>query len=206
MVEHCSGLHGGVHGVWCRGVLRSDVLLVQPRDDPPRGQKSREFSGVQQVNSGTSPLASALAGDAPEVSISRDLVKRGLWITPAVLIVGTVAAGGAGAASAGAALVLVLLNFSMAAGLIAVTAPISLGLMMGAILFGYILRLALITAAVLLVKDQSWVHLPVLGITIIVTHLGLLFWEMKYVAASLAFPGLRPNAQDSSSSTAAEKH
>ena len=86
------------------------------------------------------------------------------------------------------------------------TAPISLGLMMGAILFGYILRLALITVAVLLVKDQSWVHLPVLGITIIVTHLGLLFWEMKYVAASLAFPGLRPNAQDSSSSTAAEKH
>jgi hypothetical protein len=158
------------------------------------------------VNSGTSPLASALAGDAPEVSISRDLVKRGLWITPAVLIAGTVAAGAGGAASAGAALVLVLLNFSMAAGLIAITAPISLGLMMGAILFGYILRLALITIAVLLVKDQSWVHLPVLGITIIVTHLGLLFWEMKYVAASLAFPGLRPNAQDSSSSTAAEKH
>ena len=158
------------------------------------------------MNSGTSPLASALAGEAPEVSISRDLVKRGLWIAPVVLIVGAVADGGGGAASAGAALVLVLLNFSMAAGLIALTAPISLGLMMGAILFGYILRLALITVAVLLVKDQAWVSLPVLGITIIVTHLGLLFWEMKYVAASLAFPGLRPDAQECSPSSAAEKH
>ena len=31
-----------------------------------------------------------------------------------------------------------------------------------------------------------------LGITIIVTHLGLLFWEMKYISASLAFPALKP--------------
>ena len=26
----------------------------------------------------------------------------------------------------------------------------------------------------------------------IVTHLGLLFWETRYVSASLAFPGLKP--------------
>jgi hypothetical protein len=35
-----------------------------------------------------------------------------------------------------------------------------------------------------------------LGITIIVTHLGLLFWEMKFVSASLAFPGLKPKTQE----------
>jgi hypothetical protein len=29
-------------------------------------------------------------------------------------------------------------------------------------------------------------------LTIIVTHLGLLVWEMRFVAASLAFPGLKP--------------
>jgi hypothetical protein len=64
------------------------------------------------------------------------------------------------------------------------------------VLFGYLLRLGLIAIAIILVKDASWVSLPALGITIIVTHLGLLFWEMKYVAASLAFPGLKPNAQE----------
>ena len=32
-----------------------------------------------------------------------------------------------------------------------------------------------------------------LGLTIIVTHLGLLFWELRYVSASLAFPGLKPS-------------
>ena len=32
---------------------------------------------------------------------------------------------------------------------------------------------------------------PALGATIIATHLGLLFWELKYVAISLAQPGLK---------------
>ena len=71
-------------------------------------------------------------------------------------------------------------------------ARISLGLMMGATLFGYLIRLGLIFLAVYLVKDASWISLPALGATIIVTHLGLLFWEMKYVAISLAAPGLKP--------------
>ena len=59
-------------------------------------------------------------------------------------------------------------------------------------LFGYIFRLAVITVAVLSVKDQFWVKLVPLGLTLIVTHLGLLFWETRHVAVSLAFPGLKP--------------
>jgi len=43
-----------------------------------------------------------------------------------------------------------------------------------------------------MVKDAGWISLPALGSTIIVTHLGLLFWEMKYVAISLSHPGLKP--------------
>ena len=158
------------------------------------------------MTSGSSPLAMAVAGEAPEVSISKDLVKRGLIATPVLVLLGAVAAGGDGAWSAAFAIALILLNFSMAAWLISVTARISLGLMMGAILFGYILRLALITLAVLLVKDMSWVSIPVLGVTIIVTHLGLLFWEMKYVAASLAFPGLKPDVAEWRASRAPENH
>ena len=65
--------------------------------------------------------------------------------------------------------------------------------MMGAVLFGYLIRLGLIFLAVLFVKDAGWISLPALGTTIIVTHLGLLVWEMKYVAISLAYPGLKPS-------------
>ena len=61
--------------------------------------------------------------------------------------------------------------------------------MMGGVLFGYLIRLGLIFLAVWLVKDAGWISLPALGATIIVTHLGLLVWELKYVAISLAYPG-----------------
>ena len=100
--------------------------------------------------------------------------------------------GLAGASSSAYAVALVLVNFTLAAALIAMSARISLGMMMGAILFGYLLRLGLIFAAVLLVKDAGWISLPALGATIIVTHLGLLLWEMRFLALSLAHPGLKP--------------
>jgi hypothetical protein len=67
--------------------------------------------------------------------------------------------------------------------------------MMGAVLFGYLARLGLIFLAVLLVRDAGWISLGALGATIIVTHLGLLLWELKYVAISLAHPGLKPTRQ-----------
>ena len=152
-----------------------------------------------------SPLAMAAAGEAPEVSVSRDMVRRGLWLTPFFVVVSGVIWGLDGALSALFALALVFANFLLAAGLIAVSAPISLGLMMGVSLFGYLVRLGLISLAVFLVRDASWVSIPALGVTIIVSHLGLLFWEMKYVAASLAFPGLRPNRQEWPPSGAAVK-
>ena len=80
----------------------------------------------------------------------------------------------------------------LAAGLIAGASKVSLGLVMGATLFGYLIRLGLIMVAVLLVRDASWISLPALGATIIVTHLGLLVWELKYVAISLAHAGIKP--------------
>jgi hypothetical protein len=46
--------------------------------------------------------------------------------------------------------------------------------------------------AVYLVHKAGWVSLPALGTGLVVTHLGLLVWEMRYVAMSLAHPGLKP--------------
>ncbi len=130
-------------------------------------------------------------GPAPEVAVSKDIIKRGLMVAPVMIAICGVIWGGDGAWSSAYAIAIVLLNFALAAGLIASAARISLGLMMGATLFGYLIRLGLIFLAVWLVKDASWISLPALGSTIIITHLGLLFWEMKYVALSLSQPGLK---------------
>jgi hypothetical protein len=130
-------------------------------------------------------------GPAPEVAVSNDIIKRGLMVAPVLIAINAVIWGGDGAWSSAYAIAIVLLNFAFAAGLIAGAARISVGLMMAATLFGYLIRLALIFLAVWLVKDAGWISLPALGSTIIVTHLGLLFWEMKYVAISLSQPGLK---------------
>ena len=140
-----------------------------------------------------SPMATRLEGAAPEVQISRDMIRRGLIVGPVLIAICGVVWGMDGAWSSAYGVVLVLVNFAIAAGLIAGTARISLGLMMGAILFGYLIRLGLVLLAFVLVKDASWMSRPALGLTVIVTHLGLLVWELKYVAASLAYPGLKPS-------------
>jgi len=137
----------------------------------------------------------ALSGPAPEVAVTKDMVRRGLIVAPVMIAICGVIWGMNGAYSSAYAIAIVLFNFALAATLVATTARISLGLMMGAVLFGYLIRLGLIFLAVFLVKDTGWISLPALGTTIIVTHLGLLIWEMKYVALSLAHPGLKPARQ-----------
>lgn len=138
------------------------------------------------------PILTALPGPAPEVGVSKDMVRRGLVVAPVLILICGFIWGMDGAFSSAYGIAIVLVNFALAAIIVATTARISLGLMMGAVLFGYLVRLGLIFMAVLLVKDSGWISLPALGATIIVTHLGLLIWEMKYVALSLAHPGLKP--------------
>lgn len=137
-------------------------------------------------------MAAPLPGPAPEVSVSNDMVKRGVLVAPLLIAVCGLIWGMDGAFSSAYAIAIVLVNFAMAAGIVAFTAKISLRVMMAAVLFGYLVRLGLIFLAVYLVKDAGWISLPALGATIIFTHLGLLVWELKYVAMSLAYPGLKP--------------
>ena len=71
------------------------------------------------------------------------MVRRGLIVAPVLIAICGVIWGMDGAWSGAYGIALILLNFAIAAGLIGFTARISLGLMMGAVLFGYLLRLGL---------------------------------------------------------------
>lgn len=144
-----------------------------------------------------SVIATRDLGPAPEREVARDLLRHGALALPVAVAVGLVGWGTDGALSVAFAAALVLANFWLAAALLGWAAKISLGLLMGVSLFGFVLRLGAISAAVLLVKDQAWVEPIPLGLTLVVAHLGLLFWETKFVSASLAFPGLKPNPQES---------
>jgi hypothetical protein len=150
-------------------------------------------------------LLTSMPGPAPAMEVARDLAKRSLWIAPAILVFCGIGWGVDGALSGLYALGIIVVNFLLAAWLLAATGRISFAAMAGAALFGYILRLGLIFLAVMLVRDASWVSLVPLGLTLIVTHLGLLFWELRYVSGSLAYPGLKPKAPTGPSTSSIER-
>ena len=127
-----------------------------------------------------------------ERQVVTDMVRRSLPALPVLVVLAGLVWGADGAASAAYAIGLVLLNFLFSAVLLETAARISLPLLMVAAVGGFVVRLAMITAAVLLVKDESWMAMVPLSITLIVTHLGLLVWESRHVSASLAFPALKP--------------
>ncbi|MDQ2650185.1 MAG: ATP synthase subunit I [Actinomycetota bacterium] len=137
-------------------------------------------------------------GPAPEPVVARDIAKHGVWLAPVAILACAAGWGFAGAASAAYAMVIVLANLLLAAWMLATAARISYGMLMGAALFGFLVRLGLVSAAVLLVKDAGWVEPVALAITLVVAHLGLLFWELRYVSISLAHPGLHPTSKEKS--------
>ena len=140
----------------------------------------------------TSVLSMHDTGPAPEAAIGRDIIKRGMYVAPLIIGASALFWGANGAWSGAYGLAIVLGNFAVAAWMVSYAAKISYALMMGATLFGYIARLAVIAVAVFLVRNASWAELVPLCMTIVFAHVGLLFWEMRYISLSLAFPGLKP--------------
>ena len=130
----------------------------------------------------------------PEVErdIALDIVKRGLIVAPILVLVAGLVSGWDGTASAAIALGIVFVNFLVAALSVGWAAKISTTMIGGVALGGYVVRLGLILVALVLLRHVSWIVLPWLGFTLVGAHLGLLFWETRYIGLQLAAPGLRP--------------
>jgi hypothetical protein len=139
-----------------------------------------------------SPFVTRLEGPAPESEVARDMIRRAMPAVPVLIAASAAMWSIDGAISSAYGIAIVLGNLALSAAMLSISARISLALLMGAAMFGFLIRLGLIFAAVLLVRDASWMSLPALGTTLVLTHLGLLFWEMRYVSLSLAHPGLKP--------------
>jgi len=138
------------------------------------------------------PLAlTAIDGPPVERMIVKDMLRRG-W--PALVLL--VALGGIwgidGMLSSAFGAGLAVGNALLAAALVSGAARISLGMLYAAALGGYLVRLGLLTVAVLAVVNQGWVEVVPLSAALILSHLGLFIWEARFVSTQLAFPGLKP--------------
>lgn len=130
--------------------------------------------------------------DGIESRIARDLVRHALWVAP-VAIVGVGSWRGLdGALAIALAFALVIVNFLASAAILGWTARISPNALMAAALGSFVLRLGILFGIGLLLQDAGWLDLPVFVVTVLVAHLGLLFWETRSISLSLASPGLKP--------------
>ena len=136
-------------------------------------------------------------GPAPEKAVAKDLVRRGLLVLPIALAIGFVGWGSTASPRWPSPTPWCWSTSSSPPPCSPGPLASPYGLLMGVSLFGFLIRIGLITAAVLLVRDMQlgrarsrWASRS------IITHLGLLFWETRYVSASLAFPGLKPASEE----------
>lgn len=129
---------------------------------------------------------------APESEIGRDLALKTLLAAPLMLAVGALFWGLDGIWSSGLALLLVAVNFLLAAAAITVGARLGPSTLLAAVLGGFVLRLAILTAAVLPVRNSDWFEIAPFAVSLLVTHIGLLAAETRQISATLAYPGMKP--------------
>ena len=135
-----------------------------------------------------------VSSEAPERAVAADMARRSVLFAVPLLVGGALGWGWSGILSVGLALALVLVNFGLGAAAIGWGARLGAGPLMAAALGGYLVRLGIVTAAVLPIRHHDWFELLPFAVGLIVTHLGLLVIEARHVSASLAFPGLKPQS------------
>ena len=131
--------------------------------------------------------------DRIESRIAHDLAKHGLYVAPIVTLGVGLWRGPDAAGAVALAFALVIGNFLLSAAILGWTARRSPEILLGVALMSFLVRLVLLTVIGVGIKELGVVDWPLFCITLVVSYLGLLFWEMRYISLSLASPGLKPS-------------
>lgn len=130
-----------------------------------------------------------------EKNMASHMVKWGALASPALLAISYAIWSLRGLESSAYAVLLVLVNFFVTARALEYFGRISLSALMGAALGSFIFDLVLLTAAVIPLASAPWMNLWALGLTLIVTHLGLVVFEATTISSRTAYRGLRQTRQ-----------
>jgi hypothetical protein len=132
----------------------------------------------------------------PERDLAVDMLRRGLPVAPLFVVLAGLVWGVDGALSAGFGVAVVLVNLVLSAASMGFAGKYGATTVMATALGGFAIRMLLVVLALVAVRGQSWVEEIPLGLTIVLTHLGLLVWETRYVSATLAYPALKPRRSE----------
>lgn len=112
-----------------------------------------------------------------EVIISRNIVKRAVWVAPILIAIFGVVGGVEAAVASAVGVAIVVANFLIGGWIMSTAAGISLTLYHAAALFGFFIRLGLITLSMLLVASVTDIDRTAMGVSAVVSYLALLSLE-----------------------------
>ncbi len=117
-----------------------------------------------------------------EAIIGKNIAKRALWVAPILIVVFGVVSGWVGAVSAAVGVAIVVINFVLGGYILATAAGVSLSLYHAAALFGFFIRLGLITVSMVLIANVTDIDRVAMGVSAVVSYLVLLSLEAVAVA------------------------
>lgn len=117
-----------------------------------------------------------------EAILARHTVRRAVWVAPPLVALFWLVSGPMAGFAAFVGVAIVAGNFMLSGWILSLAARISLSMYHAAALFGFFLRLGLVTAAMFAVAWIFDIDRIALGVSAIVSYLGLLTWEAVSVA------------------------
>ncbi|MCL1592907.1 MAG: hypothetical protein M3132_00975 [Actinomycetia bacterium] len=130
----------------------------------------------------------AIHGPSPEkrpveAIIGKNIAKRAIWVAPILMVIFGVVSGIPGAIAAGLGVAIVTINFVLGGYILATAAGVSLSLYHAAALFGFFIRLGLITMTMLaIVAVFPDIDRVAMGVSAVASYLTLLSLETVAVA------------------------
>lgn len=126
------------------------------------------------------------------------MVRRGLFLAPAVVAVLALLGGPAFGVSAAAGIALAVANLWLAGRIIGGLAENRPELLLAGAFAAFFLGFVFLAAAAILLRRAEWIDFPVAGITMVGAHLTLVTWEAA--DAFLKLPASGPQRATSSES------
>lgn len=112
-----------------------------------------------------------------EAIIGKNIAKRSLVVAPILIAVFALTGGWLGAVSAAIGVAIVVANFVVGGYILATAAGVSLSMYHAAALFGFFIRLGLITLTMVLVVSVADIDRVAMGVSAVVSYLVLLSLE-----------------------------
>lgn len=117
-----------------------------------------------------------------EAIIGKNIAKRGVFVAPILALIFGILQGWGGAVAALVGVAIVLVNFVLGGYIMSKAARVSMTMYHAAALFGFIIRLGLITLTMLIIANVTNLDRMAMGISVVVSYLVLLSWEAVAVA------------------------